>query len=160
MVRTPALSFEERIRRDTLSAILLVETSLILAASFLATVLLRQHQALIIALGVLASVSLIILLGREASRARRRLALAEVKSVKQLGFSDILFLPWAPQFRIGGSSYEVEIWAQTIGRAVFLDWRPYKVGEKILILLDRAGNLIAVNSLSRPVWVETLKKLV
>jgi hypothetical protein len=157
--RTPALSFEERIRRDTLSTILVVETSIILAASFLAAALLRQHPALIITLGAAASASLIITLAREVARSGRRLALAEVKSIKQLGYNNTLFLPWSPMFTLAWSWYEVEVYANNAGKVFFIDWRPHRVGDRILVLVDRSGKVVAVNSLRQPVSVERLRKL-
>ncbi|MEM1944392.1 MAG: hypothetical protein QW756_04025 [Nitrososphaerota archaeon] len=160
MARALVLSFEERARRDALQLVFLTEITVILAAAFLAAALFRQHMAITLFLGLASSTSLAYLLLHESRRETRRLALAEVRSLRQLGYNGVFFLPWSPMFSLAWSGYEVEVITSELGKAVFIDWRPRKVGERLLILLDRSGSVLAVTGLRQPVRLDTLRKLV
>ncbi|MEM4416579.1 MAG: hypothetical protein QXD32_00805 [Nitrososphaerota archaeon] len=152
-------SFEERVLRDHFSLVLLLEISTALAAAFVFSAVLRITFIAVAVLGSAASALLVLTLIRMWQVKSRKLALAEVKALRQVGWGGGLFLPWAPMFSLGWRGYEVEVETRDMGRLRFLDWKPHRVGDKLLLLLDRAGNVLAVNGIRQPIRLELLRKL-
>ncbi|MEM4410714.1 MAG: hypothetical protein QXT61_03315, partial [Candidatus Caldarchaeum sp.] len=90
----------------------------------------------------------------------RRLKRAVVRSVKHRCNDWFFFLPMTPSFSFTANGFEVEAVSEDMTLVKFFDYRPWKVGQKLLVLSDIRGKVLAVRDMKLPVRIDVLKKLV
>lgn len=154
-----AVSFENRARRDKLAFIIKLEFLVIFVSVLAVLFLVNQNPLLKIVFSLLASVSLLLVLKDRLQRAGRRLKRAVVRSVKCRGAEGLFFLPMGHPFTLTGMGYEIEAVSEDLRLVRFLDWRPWKVGQQLLVLLDIKGRILAVRDIRNPLRLELLKQL-
>jgi len=155
-----AVSFERRLLRDRLSFLLKLEVLTIFAGALILSILLNAHILLKAVFLGLASAMLMVVVWDRVEKAGRKLKRAVVRSVKRRGEDWFFFLPYTPSFAFTQTRFEIEAVSEDMTLVRFHDWRPWKVGEKILLLCDVRGKVLAVRDMRRPVRLEVLMKLV
>ena len=151
-------SFEELVSRDSLVAGLLTRTTVIFALLSAACIIL--YWLSLPTLVSLAALSLFLTLNVShfLGKRMRSFVLAEVTSVKELTLGVSMRTPLAAGGRIRLRLYSVTA-RQGDVEVSFLDSRPRKVGEKVLLLLNRRRRVIAVGRRESMERIEFLEKL-
>jgi len=155
-----AMSFELRLRRDRSAFLLKLELFLVFAGGLAAVVLLEQSVWVRLVFTFLACLGVCLVLFDRLGRAGRRLRRAVVRSVKHRGGELFFFLPMVPSFSFNLSGFVVEAVTEDMKLVRFFDWRPWKIGQKLLVLHDIKGRVLAVRDIQRPVSLEVLRKLI
>ncbi|MDJ0271155.1 MAG: hypothetical protein QXN23_06975 [Candidatus Caldarchaeum sp.] len=156
---TFAVSFESRLQRDKMAFLLKLELLVISAAALFALFLTNQSPWLRLLFTVLTCVALIVVLRDRLERAGRRLRRAVVRSVKSRGGEWFFFLPMSTPFSFNAEGYEVVAISEDLRVVRFIDWKPWKIGQQILILSDVKGRVLAVRDIRKPVRLELVKRL-
>ncbi|MCS7138102.1 MAG: hypothetical protein NZ941_07020 [Candidatus Caldarchaeum sp.] len=154
-----AVSFEGRLRRDRMSLMLKLEILVIFSTALAVLYLTEQPQLAKLFFAALTAVSVFLVAKDRVEKAGRRLRRAVVRSVKQRGNDWFFFLPMTPSFAFTANGYEVEAVSEDMTVLRFFDWRPWRTGQKLLILSDIKGKVLAVRDFSSPVKMEVLRKL-
>jgi len=155
-----ATSFELRLRRDRSTFLLKLELLTIFTGGLVIVFLSEQGILVRMAFTFLACLGLCLVLLDRLGRAGRRLRRAVVRSVKHKGGELFFFLPMVPSFSFNISGFIVEAVTEDMRLVKFFDWRPWKIGQKLLVLHDIRGRVLAVRDLQRPVSLEVLRKLI
>lgn len=154
-----AVSFEGRLRRDRMSLMLKLEILVIFSTALAVLYLTEQPQLAKLLFAALTTVSVFLVAKDRVEKAGRRLRRAVVRSVKQRGNDWFFFLPMTPSFAFTANGYEVEAVSEDMTVLRFFDWRPWRTGQKLLVLSDIRGKVLAVRDFSSPVKMEVLRKL-
>ncbi|MCS6769846.1 MAG: hypothetical protein NZ570_05365 [Candidatus Caldarchaeum sp.] len=154
-----AVSFEGRLRRDRMSLMLKLEILVIFSTALAVLYLTEQPQLAKLFFAALTAVSVFLVAKDRVEKAGRRLRRAVVRSVKQRGNDWFFFLPMTPSFAFTANGYEVEAVSEDMTVLKFFDWRPWRTGQKLLVLSDIRGKVLAVRDFSSPVKMEVLRKL-
>ncbi|MDW7978287.1 MAG: hypothetical protein RMH74_05740 [Candidatus Caldarchaeum sp.] len=154
-----AVSFEGRLRRDRMSLMLKLEILVIFSTALAVLYLTEQPQLAKLFFAALTAVSVFLVAKDRVEKAGRRLRRAVVRSVKQRGNDWFFFLPMTPSFAFTANGYEVEAVSEDMTVLRFFDWRPWRTGQKLLVLSDIRGKVLAVRDFSSPVKMEVLRKL-
>lgn len=154
-----AVSFETRIRRDRLSFIIKLEFLIIIMSVLVFLFITNQHLLLKAAFSLLASVSLLIVLKDRLEKAGRRLKRAVVLAVRSRGPEWFFMFPTSHPFSFNAVGYVVEAISEDMHLIRFADWKPWKVGQKLLVLSDMSGKVLAIRDIRHPVRLELLKRL-
>ncbi|MCS6783606.1 MAG: hypothetical protein N3H84_00345 [Candidatus Caldarchaeum sp.] len=159
MATSFAVSFENRIRRDRTIFILKLEFLIIFTSAFVVLSITNQHILLKTVFAGLASATFFILLKDRLQRAGRRLRRAVVRSVRYAGPDWFFFLPVNQPFSLNPAGYEIEAVSEDFRLIRFLDWKPWKIGQQLLVLSDVSGKVLAVRDIRQPLKLELLKNL-
>ncbi len=155
-----AVSFEDRLVRDRMVFMLKLEILLIFFTALIIVSVTGQNIYLKMFFATLTGFSFALVIKDRLEKAGRKLRRAVVKSVKHRG-NDLFFpLPMTPFFSFTANGFEVEAVSEDMVLVRFFDWKPWKIGQKLLILYDVRGKVLAVRDLRLPVKLEVLKKLV
>lgn len=155
----PAMSFEVRLRRDRAAWFLKLEVLGVFAGALAVSMLVGLDAVLQMVFASLAGLGVYVALADRLGRAGRRLRRAMVRSVKHVGSDLFFFLPMTPSFSYTISGFEVEAVTEDMRLVRFFDWRPWKTGQKLLVLHDVRGRVLAVRDVRSPVPLEILRKL-
>lgn len=64
-----------------------------------------------------------------------------------------------PSFAFTVSGYEVEAVSEDFTVVRFFDWRPWKTGQRLLVLSDIRGKVLAVRDFASPVGLDVVRRL-
>lgn len=159
MAVTFAVSFENLIRRDRLIFIIKLEFLVILCAVSVVLFATGQNFLLKAVFSLLTFVALLTVLRDRLRKAGRRLRRAVIRAVRVKGRETFPFIPAGHPFNLAAAGYEIEAVSEDFRLVKFLDWKPWKIGQQILVLFDVKGKVLAVRDIKHPLKVELLKKL-
>ncbi|MEM4281450.1 MAG: hypothetical protein QW470_03925 [Candidatus Caldarchaeum sp.] len=155
-----AVSFEGRLQRDRMAFILKLEVLTIFSAALAVVFLTGQDSLLKLFFTIPTSLSVLLVVKDRLEKTGRRLKRAVVRSVKHRCNDWFFFLPMTPSFSFTANGFEVEAVSEDMTLVKFFDYRPWKVGQKLLVLSDIRGKVLAVRDMKLPVRIDVLKKLV
>jgi len=155
----PALSFEGRLKYYRLMRAFTFEINAILWGATAALLFLQQHSAIILATASMAVLATTYAVLYELRRRRRRLRMGTVSSVREIRREHGLYVPFVPFMALTFRQFEVEVTCDKDFVVRYVDCEPRRVGDRVLLLLDHVGNVLAVNPLNRLISLDMLKKL-
>ncbi len=155
-----AVSFEGRLARDRMVFMLKLEILLVFSTAL--TIVFVTGQSIYVKLffATLVGLSLALVMKDRLEKTGRKLRRDVVRSVTQRGNDWFFFLPMTPSFSFTANGFEVEAVSEDMVLVRFFDWKPWKIGQKLLVLYDMGGKVLAVRDLRLPIQLEVLKKLV
>ncbi|MEM1945691.1 MAG: hypothetical protein QXU87_09750 [Candidatus Caldarchaeum sp.] len=154
-----AVSFEGRLQRDRMALILKLEVLTIFSTALAVVFLTGQHFFVKLFFTIPTALSVFLVVKDRLEKTGRKLKRAVVKSVRHRGNDWFFFLPMTPSFSFTANGFEVEAVSEDMTLVKFLDCRPWKVGQKLLVLSDIKGKVLAVRDMKLPIRIDMLKKL-
>ncbi|MEM2095284.1 MAG: hypothetical protein QXX19_03295 [Candidatus Caldarchaeum sp.] len=154
-----ALSFEGRLRRDRMVFILKLEILVIFSTALAFLYLAAYDFPVMMFFTGLTAFAVFLVVKDRVEKAGRRLRRAVVRSVKHSGNDWFFFLPMTPSFTFTVSGYEVEAVSEDFTVVRFFDWRPWKTGQRLLVLSDIKGKVLAVRDFASPVRIDVVRRL-
>ncbi len=154
------LSFEEIVKNDRLVRVFLIEVNVILWGVTLALLFL-EHEPLLIAIVLATASAFTFLMFRiENRRRRRRLVMGIVVESREMKYRTDLRIPYAPTASLIYRIYDVNILCDDKTNVRYFDKRRREIGERVLVLLDHQGRLLAVSAKDKPVSLDILRKAI